>query len=150
MDDCRQIENLIYSYAESIDNGDLEAVAELFRDAEIVAPAQGSRQAGYDEILAMYQLSCRIYPSTGTPLTRHLTTNVIIELAGNQDCASARSYFTVIQATEALPLQAIIAGRYRDNFKKVDGSWQFTRREMIVDLIGDCSSHLLYDASALT
>ena len=31
----------------------------------------------------MYQLSCRLYESTGTPLTKHLTTNVIIELDEN-------------------------------------------------------------------
>jgi 3-phenylpropionate/cinnamic acid dioxygenase small subunit len=149
MDDCRQIENLIYTYAERIDNGDLEAVAELFRHAEIVAPAHDSRRAGYDEVLAMYQHSCRIYQQTGTPLTRHLTTNVIIELEDNGRSATARSYFTVIQATPALPLQPIIAGHYRDNFTKAAAGWQFSRREMTVDLIGDCSAHLLYDANSL-
>ena len=30
MEDSRQVENLIYSYAERIDNGDLEGVAALF------------------------------------------------------------------------------------------------------------------------
>lgn len=150
MEDSRQIENLIYTYAERIDNGDLEGVAELFRDAEIVAPAHNSRQTGYDEVLAMYQFSCRLYPETGTPRTKHLTTNVIVEVDAGAEEGSARSYFTVIQATEALPLQPIISGRYRDSFRKVNGAWQFARREMIVDLLGDCSAHLLYDASNLS
>ena len=65
------------------------------------------------------------------------------------DQASARSYYTVLQATDALPLQPIISGRYRDQFQKRDGSWGFTSREMIVDLIGNCSEHLLYEAQGL-
>ena len=149
MDDSRLIENLIYTYADKIDTGDLEGVAELFRDAEIVAPAEGSRFAGYDEVLEMYQQACRIYASTGTPLTKHITTNVIIEVDEAGIEASSRSYFTVVQATEALPLQPIISGRYRDTFRKTDSGWQFSRREMHVDLIGDCSAHLLYDSSNL-
>lgn len=150
MDDCREIENLIYNYAERIDDGDLQGVAELFRDAEIVSVIHDVRRAGFDEVLKMYQLSCRLYEKTGTPLTKHLTTNVIIELDDNGKEAHARSYYTVIQATDSLPLQPIISGRYGDFFLKVDNRWRFSRREMIVDLIGDCSAHLLYSSSTLT
>ena len=149
MNDSRQIENLIYRYAERIDAGDLPGVAELFRDAEIASTAHNSRRSGLDEVLEMYTLTCRIYESTGTPLTKHLTTNVIIEIDQGGKQAQARSYYTVIQATESLPLQPIISGRYQDQFRKVEEEWQFASREMIVDLIGDCSAHLLYDASSL-
>ena len=150
MEDSRCIENLIYCYAERIDNGDLEGVAELFRDGEIISRVHDVRRTGFDEVLQMYQLSCRIYETTGTPLTRHLTTNVIIELNDNGREASARSYYTVIQATDSLALQPIISGRYKDCFQKRDNEWHFASREMIVDLIGDCSAHLLYDASGLS
>ncbi|MCB1704492.1 MAG: nuclear transport factor 2 family protein [Halioglobus sp.] len=149
MEDSRCIENLIYCYAERIDSGDLEGVAELFRHGEIISPAHNVSRSGYDEVLKMYQLSCRLYEETGTPQTKHLTTNVIIELHDDGCTASARAYYTVIQATAALPLQPIISGRYRDRFQKVDGDWRFRSREMIVDLIGDCSAHLLYDSSGL-
>lgn len=148
MEDSRQIENLIYLYAERIDNGDLEGVADLFRDAEIFSPAHNITRSGFDEVLQMYQLSCRLH-DTGTPLTRHLTTNVIIEVEDSGLSANARAYYTVIQATASLPLQPIISGRYRDQFRKVGDSWQFARREMIVDLIGDCSEHLLYETQGL-
>lgn len=148
MEDSRHIENLIYLYAERIDHGDLEGIAELFRDAEIYSPAHDVTRTGYDEVLEMYRLSCRLH-DTGTPLTRHLTTNVIIDVDDDGLSASARSYYTVIQATDSLPLQPIISGRYRDLFRKRENRWQFARREMIVDLLGDCSEHLLYDASSL-
>jgi 3-phenylpropionate/cinnamic acid dioxygenase small subunit len=149
MEDSRQIENLIYCYAERIDGGDLEGVAELFRNAEIVSTAHNVRRTGFDEVLQMYRLSCRLHESTGTPLTKHLTTNVIVELDENGMEASARSYYTVIQATHSLSLQPIISGRYKDRFRKVETQWEFASREMIVDLIGDCSAHLLYDSSGL-
>lgn len=148
MEDSRQIENLIYLYAERIDKGDLEGVAELFRDAEICSPVHNVTRTGYDEVLEMYKLSCRLHAS-GTPLTKHLTTNVIIEVDNDGGAASARSYYTVIQATDSLPLQPIISGKYRDSFRKTGDSWQFSRREMIVDLIGDCSEHLLYETQGL-
>lgn len=149
MEDCRRIENLIYRYAELIDAGDLNGVAELFRQAEIVSRVHNMKRSGFDEVLQMYRHSCRLYEPTGTPLTKHLTTNVIIELDPNGIQASARSYYTVIQATGSLPLQPIISGRYEDYFRKVDSQWEFARREMIVDLIGDCSAHLLYDSNGL-
>jgi len=149
MEDCRRIENLIYRYAELIDAGHLEGVAELFRRAEIVSTVHNVKRTGFDEVLQMYRLSCRLHQPSGTPLTKHLTTNVIIELAENGTEACARSYYTVIQATDSLPLQPIICGRYQDEFRKIGTEWEFSRREMVVDLIGDCSEHLLYDSSGL-
>jgi hypothetical protein len=48
----------------------------------------------------------------------------------------------VFQATPDLPLQPIIAGRYRDTFHVVDSRWWFDTRVMYVDLVGDLSHHL--------
>jgi 3-phenylpropionate/cinnamic acid dioxygenase small subunit len=150
MEDARHIENLIYRYAQHIDSGDLEAVAELFRHGAIYSPRHETRQSGYDEVLAMYQASCRIYPDCQTPKTKHLTTNVQIEVAPGGDDATAHSYYTVIQATDALPLQPIISGRYQDSFHKVEGNWAFRERAMFVDLMGDCTAHLLYDPALVS
>ncbi len=149
MHDSRLIENLIYTYAERIDAGDLEGVAELFRHGEICSPAHGTTCRGYDEVLALYRGSCRIHAGSGTPLTRHLTSNVIVEIGDSGLDATARSSYTVLQATKLLPLQPIICGRYRDSFNRHDGNWCFARREMFVDLLGDCSQHLLYSTDAL-
>ena len=149
MDDCQLITNLIFTYAERIDQGDLEGVAELFRHGEIHAPFQGAITRGYDDVLAMYRSSTRLYEN-GTPLTRHLTHNLIIEIGEDHDSANCRSSYTVFQATPALPLQPIIIGRYHDSFVRVDGEWRFAIREMYVDLPGDLSQHLLFDPDSLT
>lgn len=149
MDSARAIENLLYRYAELIDDGDLEGVARLFEHGEILAPAADSGAKGYDEVLAMYRKATRVYPETGTPRTRHVTTNAIIEVDETAGRAAARSYFTVFQAAEGLPLQPIIAGRYHDLFERHAGAWRFRERRMLPDLWGDLSKHLLYDASAV-
>ena len=52
---------------------------------------------------------------------------------------------TVFQATEELPLQPIIAGRYEDQFERVDGRWRYTAKKYFVELVGDLSHHLLMD-----
>ncbi|MEP5765075.1 MAG: nuclear transport factor 2 family protein [Halieaceae bacterium] len=142
----REIENLIYRYAELIDAGDLEAVAALFTHASIVAP-DGSQCRGYDAVLAMYRDATRIYPDSATPCTQHLTSNLLIEV--DEDRASADSRFTVFQALPDFPLQAIIAGRYRDRFERVAGCWRFAQREIQPQLFGDLSRHLLFDADRI-
>ena len=149
MDSYRAIENLLYRYAELIDDGDLEGVARLFEHGEILAPAATSGSRGYDEVLAMYQKATRIYPDSGTPHTRHVTTNAIIEVDESAGRATARSYFTVFQSVSGFALQPIIAGRYHDVFERHAGVWRFSQRRMLPDLWGDLSQHLLYDASTV-
>jgi ketosteroid isomerase-like protein len=146
-DAAREIENLLYTYAERIDAGDFEGVADLFAHGRILGtpdatPAQTF--AGRERVLEMYRASTRRY-ADGTPKTKHINTNAIIEVDEAANTASARSYFTVLQKVDDHPLQAIISGQYRDSFQKLDGRWWFDERIMIVDLVGDLSRHLLYE-----
>ena len=78
----------------------------------------------------------------GTPRTRHLVTNVVIEVDYQAGTAGARSYFTALQALPGLALQPIASGRYRDRFGRRDGQWRFLERRVSVDLVGDVSHHL--------
>lgn len=142
-DACRSIENLIYSYAERIDAGDFAGVAALFRHGRIEA-VPGVFIEGEDQVLGLYESSTRRYDD-GTPRTRHMTTNVTITVDDTGDTANARTYYTVFQQTEELPLQAIISGHYHDSFHLVDGEWCFDTRQMFVDLTGDLSHHLLFE-----
>jgi hypothetical protein len=145
-DAAREIENLLHTYAERIDGGDLEGVADLFSHGRILAaPEAGPDRAivGREGVLRLYRASTRIY-ADGSPHTKHVTTNAIIEVEEGAETAAARSYFTVFQRLDDFPLQPIIAGRYRDTFKRIDGRWWFDTRLMIVDLVGDLSRHLLF------
>ena len=97
---------------------------------------------GRDAIAAMFRDTARRY-ADGTPRTLHVTTNLIVEIDTGAERAAARSYWTVLQATEGLPLQPILAGRYHDRFARHDGAWRFTERRYFVDLVGDVSRHML-------
>ena len=141
-DPAREIENLLHVYAERIDAGDLDGVAELFTHGRI-QPGPDATFEGRDQVRGMYEAATRLYEN-GTPLTRHVTTNSIIEVDEEAGTASARSSYTVFQRTEKLSLQPIIVGRYHDSFRRIDGRWWFDTRVMFVDLVGDLSHHLLY------
>ena len=144
--DQQAISNLIYAYARHIDQGNFEAVAELFRNGGIYTD-QG-QALGYDQVLAMYTGATRRYPDDGTPKTQHITTNLAIEIHGNQ--AHCQSYFSVLQAVPPdFPLQTIISGRYEDEFLLGDQGWTFKRRHIQPTLFGDLSKHLLIDSTQL-
>jgi len=146
-DPARAIENLLHTYAERIDAGDLPGVADLFSHGRIAASTEATPEqtfAGRERVLALYRGSMRIYDD-GSPHTKHVTTNSIIEVDEAADTASARSYYTVFQQQGDMPLQPIIAGRYHDTFRCIDGRWWFDTRIMLVDLVGDLSRHLLYE-----
>lgn len=142
----RAIENLLYAYAERIDRGDLDGVAELFVHGRICGVADGPPETvfeGRDRVREMYEMSTRLYDD-GTPKTKHLTTNAQIEVDEQAGTARSRAYYSVTQATPDLPLQLIITGRYDDTFHLVDGAWAFDTRVMHVDQVGDLSHHLKY------
>jgi hypothetical protein len=143
------ITKLIYIYAERMDAADFDGIGSLFAHAVMTAEGVPEVRRGSAEITRQYVESARVYPDTGTPKTKHVTTNLIIEVDEASGTATARSYFTVFQQTEVLPLQAIIAGRYHDAFERVDGEWRFTKRHMICDLFGDLSQHLLFNLDAM-
>ena len=143
-DDWHAIETLIMTYAERVDLGDFAGVADLFDGATYrsVLGDDVMVQEGRDAVLATFETLVRRYPD-GTPRTKHVTTNVMVEIDG--DAATARSYYTVMQQTDVLPLQPIICGRYQDAFAKTGGAWRFTDRLIFSDLVGDLSQHLLAD-----
>jgi hypothetical protein len=139
---------LMYAYAERIDAGDFEGLADLLAHAELTFEGYGDVIRGRDEVLALYRRSTRRYPDDGTPKTKHLVTNVVAEIddTTSPPSATAGAYYTVLQAVPgALALQPVIAGRYRDRFEQVDGVWRFTGRHIFVDLVGDLGHHMLFD-----
>jgi len=142
-DSYNQIANLIATYAERIDGGDFEGVADLLADAAVGSGDDGTGLVtGRPGILALYESTTRRYDD-GTPGTKHLTANLIIDIDEAAGTATARSYWTVLQAVPGLPLQPILAGRYHDRFERAGGAWRFAERRFLVDLVGDVGHHLL-------
>ena len=115
----------------------------------VAQPALGQQIAALeDEVGArLYERTNRVHDD-GTLRTRHLTANVFVDIDEDADTATARSSFVVFQQTADLPLQPIVTGRYRDRFERVEGTWRFAQRHMIVDHVGDVREHLAFDISA--
>ncbi|MGW5717516.1 nuclear transport factor 2 family protein [Amycolatopsis sp. NPDC003865] len=136
MDDYRALENLVYSYASLVDAGDFDGVGELFADGAFIGSVGYFRGA---EVARMLRDTVIVYDN-GTPRTKHVTTNLALEVDG--DTASGQAYFTVLQAVVGLPLQTVAAGRYADRFTRTARGWRFTERRATVDLVGNVGQHL--------
>jgi 3-phenylpropionate/cinnamic acid dioxygenase small subunit len=137
------IARLVFGYADRLDAGDLAGMAALFDRARLrTATGDGATFTGAAEVLAAFDGSVQRFED-GTPSTKHVTTNLIVDADEAAGTASARSYFTVLQSRPDLPLQPIVAGRYEDTFARDGkGRWRFTDRLIIIELVSDISRHL--------
>jgi 3-phenylpropionate/cinnamic acid dioxygenase small subunit len=139
------ITKLIYTYAERIDDGNFAGVGELFAHATLTFEGFGDAVTGRDAIEALYTRSTRRYED-GTPRTKHVMTNVMVDVDDDDATARSRSYFTVLQAVPgALALQPVIAGRYRHTYEHVDSAWRVATMHITIDLVGDLGHHMLFD-----
>ena len=140
--DKLEIAELLYRYAELIDAGDFDGVGQLLSRATF-GGANTPTVSGAENIAGLFAMTTRRFPDSGTPKTRHLVLNALIDL--DDDSAAARSTFLVVQATDTVAFQPIVAGRYYDRFARDGDGWYFTERKADVEMVGDVSDHLLID-----
>ena len=138
VDDADTIRSLLHSYAELLDAGDLDGVAALFRHATWRSSTRSDVLRGSEQVRDAVPGRD---PVRRHPWTRHVISNVTVVCNGSP-VATARSYFTVLQAVPGFPLQPVLAGRYHDELERVDGAWRFTDRLILPDLVGDLSHHM--------
>jgi 3-phenylpropionate/cinnamic acid dioxygenase small subunit len=141
------ITTLLYRYAEYMDAADFDAVADLFGEAVLTNEGVDGEVRGGEAIARLYRRTNRVHDD-GTLRTRHVTTNVIVDIDEDAGTASARSAFVVLQQTPSLHLQPVVTGRYRDRFVRREDAWQFAQRHIIVDHVGDVREHLAFDLAA--
>jgi len=147
MSDADAIRNLLGLYCELIDEGDFDGVGRLFAEGALADEHGHELARGAGAVAAFYRQVDKLYD--GSPRTKHLVVNTIVEVDDDGASATARSSYVALQQTDALPLQAIIAGRYRDRFERDGaGGWRFAERRFSADLLGDLSHHLNIDVPA--
>lgn len=140
LSDGDQIRNLLGTYAERMDLADHAGVGALFGEDGVLAAGDGTALArGASAIAAFYAGLVRLHDGQGC--TKHLVANTVLEHDG-ADVVLARSSFVVFQATDELPLQPIMAGRYLDRFQRADGGWCWVERRYLADLVGHLSQHI--------
>ena len=138
-----EITNLLYRYAELMDAGDFHGVAGLFEHARVQQGQGAGETFGSAPMLATWNKYVHVYED-GTPRTKHVITNPIVEIDEAAGTATCRSYYTVLQAAPGFALQIVCAGRYHDAFERVGGGWRFAYRDYsMMELVGDMSAHML-------
>jgi 3-phenylpropionate/cinnamic acid dioxygenase small subunit len=141
------ITTLMFRYAEYVDAADFDAIGDLFADAKITNEGVEGEIVGAEAVKQLYLGTNRVHDD-GTLRTRHLTSNVNVDIEEAAGTATARSVFVVFQQTPTLPLQPIVSGRYRDRFARSSRGWRFAQRHIIVDHVGDVREHLAFDLAA--
>jgi 3-phenylpropionate/cinnamic acid dioxygenase small subunit len=136
----KEITDLMFRYAELFDTGRLDEFAALFEHGKWhrAEPGAAAARAWIDANVQLYD---------GQPRTKHVTTNVVVDVDEDAGTATATAYVTIFQAVPDFPLQPIFAGRYQDELARIDGRWWFTNRVVVNDLYGDISRHVKYGPS---
>ena len=132
-----EISNLIARYAELLNLGQVDDVGALFEHARITIEGNPDAYVGSEVIAAMYRESTHF--GEKLPDTLLFTSNLQIEVDGDE--ATAKAYFVAIHQKEG-GVEPVVAGRYHDEFRRIEGKWWFHHRHMLPDLIGDLSSHM--------
>ena len=136
-EDLASVTQLLIQYCDLIDCGDLAGCAALFEKGAwgIV----GTLAHGVEEVSAQLD-NVTLYD--GRPNTRHLMSNVAINIDPSGQTATAKSCITVMQhVPDDFEMQAIFIGTYNDRFAKDGDAWRFVERAITPDLIGDMSRH---------
>jgi len=147
MSDLGEITALVHSYALLLDQGNMDGVTALFahstwhsEPAEVVVSGSEQVLQGSEAVKPVYA-GIKLYG--GTPRTKHLITNLTVDVEPGASTASSQCYWTVIQGiVPGEPINVILSGQYIDEFHKVDGAWCFADRLIRVDLSGDSSKHV--------
>ena len=142
VDDVHAITTIVHAYAELLDAGDVDGIARLLDRATVRAPGASEAHAGAEATRALIADAVQMYD--GIPGTRHVVTNLIVQVDDDRAAATARSYYTAFQARPELPLQPILAGRWHDGFARDDeGRWYLAHRTILVDLVGELRHHIV-------
>lgn len=138
--DKESILNLMNEYCYRIDRGDMQGFADLFSRG--TWRVQGDPSGGDTGSAAVLETLKNIILYDGKPNTKHVMSNVEIEVDDSGEAATAQCYITVSQAVPPdFPLQPIFIGHYYDTFRRFDGIWCFTFRDISPDLAGDLTHH---------
>jgi len=138
--DLEQIEAVVYGYAERIDAGDFDGVVAMFGHATWRSSATGETYTDPAAVRAVYDRIAR-YPD-GTPRTKHLITNLVVDIADDRRSATGRCSFTVLQTVEpGEPLSVVVAGRYEDRYERGPDGWRFADRLFVGERTGEQDRH---------
>jgi hypothetical protein len=138
----RQIERMIYEVGYAIEAGDFARVGELMGDATLGADRIGRKAfRGAKEIQEQYTRTNIVYPDRGRA-TKEVYTNILVDI--DLDAGQARSVtsYTVPQQVPGEVFALIVSGKYEDEWERVDGTWCWRDRYVVVQFQNDLDRHM--------
>lgn len=139
MSDRDEITALVHRYAELLDAGDVEGLVGLFARATWRSGHTGEIRRTPEEVRAVYE---RVVLHGGSPRTRHLASNLTIDIVDGADDATGRCCYTVLQGLHpGGSIEAILSETCEDRYHRGTDGWHLTDRLFHVDLAADLSQH---------
>src|SRR5687767_2700968 len=117
------VHNLLARYAECVDTADLDGLGVIFERA-VFTHEGGTREYRGQEIHELFRKWIHVFDD-GSPHTRHVITNILVDVDEDAGTAHARSYCTlVIPSTGGNASPRVVAtGSYRDEFRRFEDGW---------------------------
>lgn len=128
-----EIRYLLAKYSFYVDYREFEQLGELLADAvfRLTWEAEGIETGeirGREAIEAYY-----VEHLTGRRPSRHLITNVAIDLDQAGESAEVFAYLTSVGHPPSPP-SVLLSGHYENRLAKVDGRWRFTQLYVLMEL----------------
>ena len=128
IEDRFAINDLFVRYSTALDAGDVDTIVACFtEDGALESPAVG-KYAGRDGIRAFSERFAAMH-RRGVQL-RHVISNLAMTVDG--DSARATCYLTNIMTVDG-ESRMMPPGRYECELRKIDGTWLFQHRLVILD-----------------
>jgi len=138
----REIEQRIYRMGYHLEVGEFAEVGALLGDATFGADKIGRAVfRGAAEITAQYERTNVVYPEGGRR-TKEIYTNVVIDIDLDAGTAGSTTSFTVAQQVPGGPFGLLVAGRYEDEWRRVDGAWRWSDRYIVTQYHNDLDRHM--------
>lgn len=123
-----EIRNLVAGYNALGDRGRFDDLMELFTPDAVMEIGDGHTHEGLDLIRRLFTRTGDSVASGPQPsYVQHHTSPVHITMV-NKDYATGQTYFSVLMR-HGLDHW----GRYEDEYRRVDGRWHFSRRQVKTD-----------------
>ncbi len=132
-----EIEDLMSRYIFALDWLDVETYLDTFAEDAVLTGVFG-RYEGREAIRTWTPDWFEYYPkkfggATGKPLSRHFITSLVLKVDGDRATGRAYWFNNDIQSTTYFGA----FGHYEDEFRRIDGRWLISYREVFGERLGE-------------
>ena len=137
-----QIERRIYEVGYAIEAGDFQRVGNLMGDATLGSDLGGRKTLqGSEQIRDGYTKTNIVYPGRGRA-SKEIYHNILVDIDLDHDRATSVTSYTVAHQPPEEPFEILVAGKYEDEWKRVDGEWRWVDRYVIVQYKNNLDRHM--------